>query len=65
LAKSFPIKENLKLEYRAEAFNIINSPNFELRSNGDWGQIGLTDANAITGTFIDNREFQMSLKLTF
>jgi hypothetical protein len=30
----------------------------------NWGLIGLPDANAITGTFIDNRKFQLSLKLT-
>ena len=65
LARNFSIKEKLNLAFRAEGFNIFNTPNFELYSNGDWGQIGLPDANAITGTFIDNREFQMSLKLTF
>jgi hypothetical protein len=65
LAKTFKLHERTTLAFRAEGFNIFNTPNFALFTNGDWGYIGLPDANAITGTFIDNREFQLSLKLTF
>jgi hypothetical protein len=65
LAKTFKITEHVNLAFRAEGFNIFNTPNFALYSNGDWGLIGLPDANTLTGTFIDNREFQLSLKLTF
>ncbi len=65
LAKSTTINEQLKLQFRAEAFNVFNHPVFSLYTNSDWGLIGLPDANVITGTAVDNREFQLSLKLTF
>jgi hypothetical protein len=65
LAKNFKLTERFNLAFRAEAFNTFNTPNFAMYVNGDWGLIGLPDANAITGTFIDNREFELSLKLTF
>ncbi|MGH9328094.1 MAG: carboxypeptidase regulatory-like domain-containing protein [Terriglobia bacterium] len=65
LAKNFKLTERFNLAFRAEAFNTFNTPNFAMYVNGDWGLIGLPDANTITGTFIDNREFELSLKLTF
>jgi hypothetical protein len=50
--------------FRAEGFNIGDTPNFVLLTNGDWVYIGLPDSNAIMGTFINNREFQLSRELT-
>jgi hypothetical protein len=61
LAKNSKITEKVNLAFRAEGFNIFNTPNFALFTNGDWGYIGLPDANAINGTFIDDRDFQLSL----
>jgi Carboxypeptidase regulatory-like domain/TonB-dependent Receptor Plug Domain len=67
LAKNFKLTERFNLAFRAEAFNTFNRPNFALFENGDWGEIGLPDANALTGTnpLIANRLFELSLKLTF
>jgi hypothetical protein len=67
--KDFALHENMKLSFRAEAFNVFNHPEFGtpngaftagpngLNSNGTFG--------TITTTSIDNRELQLALKLLF
>ena len=57
LFKSIPIVEKVKLQFRAEFFNIFNHPNFNNPSasvtSASFGQITQTLANA-TGTFSNN-----------
>jgi hypothetical protein len=56
--KSFRVWERVTGQFRAEAFNIINHPNFS-RPDGT-----VTDGNAgvITSTSNDNRDLQFALK---
>jgi hypothetical protein len=66
LFRSFPIRENLKMQFRAEALNLGNHPNF---SNPDGG---VTDGNfgTISSTnpgsrLIAERYFRLGMKLMF
>jgi hypothetical protein len=61
LFKSFPIKERLRLQFRAELFNLLNHPNF----NNPAGVFGAAAFGNITSTSTDNREIQFALKLAF
>jgi Carboxypeptidase regulatory-like domain/TonB-dependent Receptor Plug Domain/TonB dependent receptor len=57
--KNFAITERLTAQFRAEAFNIINHPNFGNPSaNISTGNVG-----TITATSFDNRDLQFALKL--
>jgi len=72
LIRNFPLGESKKLEFRAEMFNILNSPNFTL-PNGDvsspaFGVIGNTVqpiAGQASGGPGDPREIQFALRLTW
>jgi hypothetical protein len=71
LFKDFPIAEGLKLQFRAEAYNITNTPNFFLNNNvndsssgvllgdGSFGQLNESDPNNVP------RTLQFALKLQF
>ncbi len=66
LIKRFTIAERLKTEFRAEAFNILNHPNFALPN----ATIGRSSAGIISNTVPlgatgYNREIQLGLSLTF
>jgi hypothetical protein len=62
LFKDFPFKERATLQFRAEAFNITNTPNFEVPGN----QIGTPSFGVIssTGNTLP-RNLQIALKLLF
>jgi hypothetical protein len=61
LAKYFPIREGMNLQFRGEFFNLLNHPN--------WGLPGTTFGTAtfgrITSTTGDPRTLQFALKLLF
>jgi hypothetical protein len=65
--KDFPINERVKVQFRAEAFNISNTPNFYIGNgssgasfgNPAFGSISQTDPNYTP------REFQFALKAHF
>jgi len=68
--KDFPIKENLKVQFRTEIFNVSNTPNYfvnnnvnsspaTLLGNSQFGQVLGTDPNYTP------REFQFVLKVLF
>jgi hypothetical protein len=61
LFKNFPIKERLKLQFRAEFFNIFNHPNF----NNPSAVFGAGSFGYITSTSTENRDIQFGLKLAF
>jgi hypothetical protein len=75
LNKSFPVTEKLKLQFRAEAFNLLNRTNFDLPSNSDDGSqvftftnpgfTPLTTAGQINNIVGNARELQFALKLVF
>ena len=70
LFKDIPIHEAIRLQFRAESFNITNTPSFYMDNNvnsgpgtrlgnGSFGQITATDPNYVP------RELQFALKLEF
>ena len=61
LFKDFPFRENLKLQFRAEAFNSLNSPQFSLPS----GSIGNPAAAVISAIVGNPRLMQLSLRIQF
>ena len=80
ISKIFPLTERFKLQFRAECFNISNTPNFSIGSNttvGAWtldpvlGRLVPTTAGQTLGLITDTaanenpRQFQFALKLQF
>jgi hypothetical protein len=59
--KDFRFTERVTLQYRAEFFNLFNTPQLGLPN----GAIGAPSAGTITSTASDNRQIQMALKLSF
>ena len=59
--RSFPIREAMRFEFRAEAFNLTNTPVFAQPDNN------ITDPNfgAVSATQNTQRELQMALKFYF
>jgi hypothetical protein len=67
IAKMTDITERVKLQFRAEAFNLFNHPNFSQPSNsvtaGNFGQI--TTTRAARGDLGSSRQLQLGMKLVF
>lgn len=63
LVKNTKLTERLNMQFRAEAFNAFNTPNFAVSALNT--SIGSPTAGVITGTNIDNREFEFALKMNF
>ncbi len=64
--KAFPIREAMRFEFRAEAFNAFNHANFtNPNSFFDPSTIGPGGFGYISGTVGDPREFQFALKFYF
>jgi hypothetical protein len=59
LFKDFPIRETIKLQFRAEAFNIFNTPQFGLPN----GSIGSPQAPVISSIVGNPRQLQLALLL--
>ena len=61
LFRTFPINERLNIQFRAESYNLSNTPHF-----------AAPNANVSSGNFLvitsantDQRQFRLALKLTF
>ena len=67
LLKDFHIQENKKLQFRAEFFNLFNTPNFALPGLNLFqsGGTPVASAGVITGTVTTARQIQFGLKLLF
>jgi hypothetical protein len=67
LAKQFSFAERYRMQFRLEAFNLLNHPNFAIPSSrtvfNNSGPVG--SAGLITSTTTSSRQIQVGLKLTF
>jgi hypothetical protein len=61
LFKDFPIREPLLLQFRAEAFNVFNHPQFGQPN----ASVGTSSAGTITSTVGNPRQMQIALRLQF
>jgi hypothetical protein len=59
LAKRIPLKSRVNLQLRADAFNLLNTPQFGFPN----ANIGSPTAGRITTTVGDNRQMQFAAKL--
>lgn len=59
--KDFVASERWRLQYRAEFFNLFNTPQFDIPN----ASIGNPAAGRITATIGPNRQIQMGLRLSF
>ena len=59
LSRVFPIGSRFRLQFRADAFNLFNTPQFGFPNQN----IGSPTAGRITTTIADNRSMQFALKL--
>src|SRR3954451_20339259 len=65
LVKNFSIVERLKAQFRVDAFNAFNHPQFGFpNQNVNTGNPASTDTS-ITNTLTDNRDLQLSIRLVF
>jgi hypothetical protein len=65
LAKNFSIVERLRAQFRVDAFNTFNHPQFGFpNQNLNTTNPAATDTS-ITSTTTDNRDLQLSIRLTF
>ncbi len=60
LFKDFRITERSRAEFRAEAFNLTNTPSFSLPSDGNY--LDTTNFGRITSTRSNSRELQLAFK---
>jgi hypothetical protein len=67
LSKSFDVTEAARLQFRFEAFNLFNRPNFGTPATALMDNAGApeSDAGEITSTVLTPRQLQFALKLTF
>jgi len=67
LTKILPVSERLKVDFRAELFNILNCANFGLPSNTVFSSSGAMQATAgrISSTVTTSRQIQFAMKLLF
>ena len=66
LFKNITLREELKLQFRAEAFNMPNHPNFSFPTQTVFSGGSISpSAGIITKTSTSSRQMQMSLKLIF
>jgi hypothetical protein len=61
LSRTFPITKGVRLQFRADAFNLLNTPQLGFPN----AAIGSPTAGRITSTIADNRSLQFALKLSF
>ena len=61
LFKNFVIRDQMRFEFRAEAFNVFNHPQFGLPN----ASIGNAQVGAITSTVGNPRQLQMGLRFQF
>jgi hypothetical protein len=61
LIKDFPFTERLRLQFRAEAFNVFNTPQFGQPN----ASIGAANAGTITSTVGNPRQIQLALRIVF
>ena len=59
--KNFRIREAMKVQFRAEAFNLFNTPQFGFPN----AAIGSPTVGRITSTIADSRDMQLALKFEF
>ncbi len=66
--RRFPIRERLNLEFRGEAFNLTNTPQYDrpgfVFTNSDFGQVTTAHGNQSVQVN-NNRQLQFSLRLQF
>jgi hypothetical protein len=68
LNKFFSIGERLRLQFRAEIFNLLNHPNFQLPNSNVFTNVNGTispNAGIITQIVGSSRQIQFGLKITF
>jgi hypothetical protein len=66
LAKNFSVTEQVNLQFRAEAFNVFNHPNFASPNPVVFsGNSYNSSAGSITATSNASRQIQFALKLLF
>ena len=61
LFKDFPVNDRVKVQFRAEAFNLFNHPQFDLPN----AAIGAGNAGTITGIVGTPRQIQFGAKIVF
>jgi hypothetical protein len=66
LFRTFALRKSLRLQFRAEAFNLTNHPNFNNPDSGVTdGQFGLINGTNAGSRLVAERYFRMGLKFTF
>jgi hypothetical protein len=59
--RDFPVREGHRFQFRWEAFNLWNTPQFRAPNS----QLGGSGFGQITSTWLDNRQMQFALKYLF